>query len=93
MKSGILAAGILPAGFAWAADEGNDRAAIEKTVGAMAPLTADFDGRVELAQLATVTDKPRVAIVDASSTKAPLLMVLKKEGTDWKIASLRMLAP
>jgi hypothetical protein len=31
------------------------------------------------------------AMVDAQG-KAPLLFILKKEGTDWKIASLRILA-
>jgi hypothetical protein len=34
---------------------------------------------------------PEVAMVDAVG-KTPLLILLKKEGTDWKIASLRMLA-
>jgi len=34
---------------------------------------------------------PEIAMVDAVG-KNPLLIVLKKEGTDWKIASLRILA-
>lgn len=35
---------------------------------------------------------PDVAIVDAMG-KVPVLVVLRKEGADWKIASLRILAP
>jgi len=34
---------------------------------------------------------PEIAMVDADGT-SPLLIVLRKEGTDWKIASLRILA-
>jgi hypothetical protein len=36
---------------------------------------------------------PTVAVVDAASVKASLFIVLRKEETGWKIASLRILAP
>ncbi len=139
MKSILLA--VLFAGGVWAADEVADRAAIEKTIGALsvAPIredlfTADFDGRAEMARL---TETPRMVETDAKPTvviskepwgeativmqgmtvrampvivvkkirflaaevamvdgmgRAPVLLVLKKYGTDWKVASLRILA-
>jgi hypothetical protein len=139
MKSIMLA--VLFASGVWAADEVADRAAIEKTIGALsvAPLredlfTADFDGRAEMARLA---ETPRMVEADAKPTvviskepwgeatitmqgltvramsvivirkirflapdvvmvdgvgRGPVLLVLKKYGTDWKIASLRILA-
>jgi hypothetical protein len=140
MKSIMLA--VLFAGGVWAADEAADRAAIEKTIGALsvAPIredlfAVDFDGRAELARLAETPrmvetdEKPTVviskepwgeativmqgmtvrampvivvnkirflaadvAMVDAVG-RGPLLFVLKKFRTDWKIASLRILAP
>ena len=135
---------------AWA-DEAADRAAVEKTIGALsispsnpALFTADFDGQDVLRQgamaamcpevwwetcgMVTTLDSarviiskepwgeatiampgsvigmrapiivkkirfltPDVAMVDAASTRR-LLIVLKREGTNWKIASIRELA-
>jgi len=36
---------------------------------------------------------PDVALVDGTWQTVPLLFVMKKEENDWKIASLRTLAP
>jgi hypothetical protein len=36
---------------------------------------------------------PEVALADAGCGDLQLLVVMKKEGTDWKIASARVLAP
>ena len=47
------------------------------------------NSRIVPAKIRFVT--PDVAVVDAMGRR-PLLMVLKREGTDWKIASIRELA-
>lgn len=44
--------------------------------------------RIRVAKIRFLT--PEIALVDALSP-GPLLIVLKKQGTDWKIASLRRL--
>ena len=45
--------------------------------------------RIRITRIRFLT--PEVAMVDAVA-KDPLLIVMKKVGTDWKIASLRILA-
>jgi hypothetical protein len=52
------------------------------------PATAN--GSVGVKKIRFVT--PDVAIVDVAA-KSPVFMVLRRVGTDWKIASIRMLAP
>jgi hypothetical protein len=52
-------------------------------------LPAGMHGAVIVKRIRFVT--PEVAVVDAME-KGPVLIVMKKVGTDWKIASLRRLA-